>query len=92
LLYIPVLLRNPNCIHVNLRHAERGQGGIQGRHVYVEYYGKKKRKVAFTTRNDLIGLDVLVTSFWTYHKWVTECAQFPAIYVRPGSHCACCAH
>jgi hypothetical protein len=90
LLYVPVLLRNPNCIHINMRHAQRGQGGIQGRHVYVEYYGKKRRKVAFTTRNDIAGADVLVTSFWTYRNWVQECAQSPAVYVRAGAQCTCC--
>jgi hypothetical protein len=90
LLNLPTLIRNPNCIHVNLRHADRGQGGIQGRHVYVEYYGGKKRKVAFTTHNEVLNVNVLVTSFWTYPKWVSDCAQSPAVYVRPGSVCTCC--
>lgn len=91
LLHVPVLLRNPNCIHVNLRHAERGQGGIQGRHVYVEYYGKKTRKVAFTTWNEPTQENRLVSSFWTYHWWVVDCAKAPAVYVKNGSQCTCCA-
>lgn len=90
LLMLPTLLRNPNCIHVNLRHADRGQGGIQGRYVYVEYFGKNTRKVAFTTRNELRDVIVLVTSFWTYAGWVTDCAHNPAVYVRPGDECRCC--
>ena len=90
LLDLPNLIRNPNCIHVNLRHAERGHGGIQGRHVYVEYHGKNTRKVAFTTLNETLSVNVLVTSFWTNSGWVGDCAQFPAAYVRPGSKCCCC--
>jgi hypothetical protein len=90
LLNLPTLLRNPNCIHVNLRHADRGQGGIQGRYVYVEYFKGNTRKVAFTTYNELRKLNVLVTSFWTYKGWVVDCAENPAIYVRPGSKCTCC--
>lgn len=90
LLNLPTLLRNPNCIHGNLRHADRGQGGIQGRYVYVEYFSKITRKVAFTTRNELKGINALVSSFWTNARWVKVCAQNPAIYVRKGSQCSCC--
>ena len=92
LLQLPVLLRNPLCIHENMRHAERGRGGIQGRHVYVEYdrsnnYG---RKVAFTTLNERTGEVVLVSSFWTYKAWVLDCAKPPALHVRHGCKCSCC--
>ncbi|HET9184073.1 MAG TPA: hypothetical protein VFP59_18245 [Candidatus Angelobacter sp.] len=89
--YLPVLLRNPHCIHVNLRHHdERGDGGIRGHYMYVEYHHKKTRKVAFTLRDDRIGKIIVVSSFWTYKKWVQECAESPAVYVRNGCECTCC--
>ena len=90
LLHLPAFLRNPCCIHENLRHAERGQGGIQGRYMYVQYLQGKVRKVAFTTLNAVLGEQILVTSFFTYRKWVEECAANPPIYVKPGSKCTCC--
>ena len=90
LLDLPTLIRNPNCIHRNLRHAERGHGGIQGRHVYVEYYSGNSRKVGFTTLNPHRCSIILVSSFWTNAKWVSLCAQGPALYVRPGAQCRCC--
>lgn len=90
LLWLPTLLRNPNCIHENLRHAERNHGGIQGRHLYVEYYKGKTRKVAFTTLNYKSGNIVPVTSFLTHPNWIMDCAKTPAAYVRPGSKCTCC--
>jgi hypothetical protein len=91
LLNIPVLLKNPNCIHVNLRHhAYRGGGGIKGNHMYVECHGKRTRKVGFTLYDQVIDKVVLVSSFWTYKKWVVDCASNPAVYVRPGSKCDCC--
>lgn len=90
LLYVPTLLRNPNCIHVNLRHIDcRGDGGIRGNHMYVEYYPKKKRKVAFTLFDEQTQRIILVSSFWTFKKWVRECGQTPAVYVKPGSQCQC---
>jgi len=90
LLDLPNLIRNPNCVHANLRHADRGKGGIQGRYIYVAYYKGNQRKVGFTTFNKNLNVNVLVTSFWTDSGWVADCAEPPAIYVRPGRQCTCC--
>lgn len=90
LLDVPNLLRNPNCIHKNLRHGHRGTGSIEGRHVYVHYGKDNQRKVAFVTTNPHRGFEVLVSSFWTNPGWVADCADFPALYVRPGATCTCC--
>lgn len=91
MLHLPTFLRNPNCIHVNLRHhGARGGGGIKGNYMYVEYGKKNTRKVAFTLYDDPLEKVVLVSSFWTYKKWVIDCADNPAVYVRPGSQCRCC--
>jgi hypothetical protein len=88
--YVPVLLRNPNCIHVNLRHVDgRGDGGIRGNYVYVEYGPKKKRRVAFTLMDEREQRIILVSSFGTYKNWVKNCAEMPAIYVKPGRECTC---
>jgi hypothetical protein len=84
---LPDLLRKPNCIHKNLRHGL--VGGISGDFMYVGYYGKKKRKVAFTIRNQKLNKIVVVSSFWTYKSWVKDCADNPAIYVSPGCTCTC---
>jgi hypothetical protein len=89
LFHIPDLLRSPNCIHRNLRHAERGDGGIKGGHMYVAYYRKKGRKVAFTFADPNIGKVVLVSSFWSNKKWIAECAHMPPVYVSPNSRCTC---
>jgi hypothetical protein len=87
---VPALLQSPNCIHKNLRHQEgRGQGGIRGDHIYVEYYGKKNRKVAFTLWDPNLGKVILVSSFWSNKKWVGGCTVMPAIYVRKNSLCMC---
>jgi hypothetical protein len=87
---IPELLRSPNCIHTNLRnHDCRGDGGIKGACMYVRYYGKKKRKVAFTLFDPKFGKVILVSSFWTYKGWVEECAHMPPVYVAPHGQCAC---
>jgi hypothetical protein len=86
---VPELLQSPNCIHVNLRnHDNRGDGGIKGAFMYVRYYGKKTRKVAFTTINPS-GKVILVSSFWTYRGWVKECANMPPVYVKSGNECKC---
>jgi hypothetical protein len=90
LLDVPNLLRSPNCVHENLRNADRGQGGIKGRYVYVEYYKGARRKVGFTTLDERLNMSVLVSSFWTNPLWVRDCSASPAIYVRPGSTCKCC--
>ncbi len=90
LLNIPALLRNPNCIHRNLRHAERGHGGIKGLHVYVEYLRRNVRRVAFTAPCPRSGLTILVSSFYTKAAWIGDCAGNPAIYVKTGSRCSCC--
>ena len=83
-------LESPNCIHRNLRHHQkRGQGGIRGEHIYVVYYKKKRRKVAFTIHDPRIGKVVLVSSFYTNSNWVRECVETPAIFSRPGSGCDC---
>lgn len=87
---IPNLLRSPHCIHQNLRHAPRGQGGIQGKYVYVQYFRGTTRKVAFTTFNEILKLNALVTSFGANTNWVAKCAAKPALYVRPGHTCTCC--
>ena len=89
LLNIPNLLRDPNCIHENGRHAKRGEGGIHGRFIYIAYEGKK-RKVAFTTLNEETNEIRLVTSFMATRNWVLGCAKAPALYVRKGSQCNCC--
>jgi hypothetical protein len=87
---IPNLLRAPDCIHKNLRHQAVGDdGGIRGEYIYVTYYGKKQRKVAFTVFDPDIDKKILVTSFWTYKKWVAECTEMPAVYVRNGCVCSC---
>ena len=87
---IPDLLQRPNCIHRNLRnHEDRGQGGIKGSYMYVAYYGKKKRKVAFTVFDPKLNKVILASSFWTYKNWVRECAEIPANYVRTGCLCTC---
>jgi hypothetical protein len=87
---IPQLLASPNCIHVNLRHQNKGGiGGIRGHHIYVAYYGKKKRKVAFTLFDTKLGKVILVSSFWSYRSWVRDCTHSPAIYVKEGSQCTC---
>jgi hypothetical protein len=87
---IPELLQSPNCIHANLRNHEcRGEGGIKGDLMYVRYYGRKRRKVAFTTTNPRLGKVILVSSFWTHKGWVEECANMPAVYVVPGGNCNC---
>lgn len=91
LLNIPALLRNPNCIHRNLRHAERGHGGIKGLHVYVEYLRHNVRRVAFTAPCPRLGVTVLVSSFYTKAAWIRDCADNPAIYIKTGSRCTCCA-
>lgn len=88
--HIPNILQTPNCIHINLRnHAKRGQGGIRGDYMYVSYYGKKQRKVAFTLLDPDLAKVILVTSFWTYRKWVQGCADMPAVYVNKMSSCSC---
>jgi hypothetical protein len=87
---VPELLQTPNCIHRNLRnHKCRGEGGIKGDYIYVRYYTKKRRKVAFTTRNTRLGVVVLVSSFWTNRNWVEECSEMPALFVREGCQCLC---
>jgi hypothetical protein len=90
LCHIPHLLQTPNCVHRNLRsRASRGQGGIRGDHIYVAYYGKKRRKVAFTILDPNIDRVILVTSFWTFKKWVAECVGMPAVHVGEGCVCTC---
>ena len=92
LMNIRGLLCNPNCIHENLRkHVKRGQGGIRGDFMYVEYHHKRQRRVAFTVRDkdDPANDVILVSSFWSRHDWVKICAHHNAIYVRKGSRCAC---
>jgi hypothetical protein len=89
LFHIPDILRAPHCIHRNLRHADRGDGGIKGGHMYVAYYGKKQRKVAFTFADPVLGKVVLVSSFWSNKKWVEECAHMPAVYCCSRSKCTC---
>ncbi|SRR5713101_602732 len=90
LLNIPDLLQMPNCIHKNVRTREcRGQGGIRGTYMYVAYYKKKKRKVAFTMQDSRSNKVILVSSFWTHKNWVKECAQIPAVYVGEGCSCTC---
>lgn len=87
---IPEILQSPNCIHRNLRnHESRGEGGIKGDYMYVRYYKKKSRKVAFTTTNPIRGVVILVSSFWSYGKWVEECAEMPPIYLRANCTCTC---
>jgi hypothetical protein len=87
---VPELLQSPNCIHRNLRnHKCRGEGGIKGDYIYVKYYGNKKRKVAFTTKNTRLNVTVLVSSFWTNKNWVEECSEMPALFVRSGCKCVC---
>jgi hypothetical protein len=87
---VPELLQMPNCIHKNLRnHAFRGQGGIKGDHMYVSYYGKKTRKVAFTIFDPNLDQVILVSSFWTYRGWVEDCAHMPAVYIRGQRKCSC---
>lgn len=87
---IPNLLQTPNCIHNNLRHQTANEGGgIRGHYMYVAYYGKKQRKVAFTLFDPKLGKVILVSSFWTYKKWVAECAGMPAIYVSKAGSCTC---
>lgn len=76
LLDVPSLLRNPHCVHVNLRHGHRGTGSIEGRHMYVLYAQDNQRKVAFVTRNAHSELNVPVASFWTNPGWVAHCADF----------------
>jgi hypothetical protein len=84
------LLQAPNCIHTNLRNHEfRGEGGIKGEHMYVRYYGKKTRKVAFTATNPRRGVIILVSSFWTNAKWIEDCAEAPARFVTSGRKCNC---
>lgn len=90
LCHIPNLLKAPNCIHRNLRsHLTRGQGGIRGDYMYVAYYGRKRRKVAFTILDPNINRVILVSSFWTFKKWVADCAAMPALYVGQGCVCSC---
>lgn len=87
---IPDLLQKPNCIHKNLRNHEcRGRGGIRGDHMYVAYYGKKARKVAFTIHDPRQKRVILVSSFWTYRDWVRDCAEMPPVYVGSGCTCSC---
>jgi hypothetical protein len=87
---IPNLLERPNCIHKNLRyHAQRGQGGIRGDHVYVAYYGPKVRKVAFTMLDARLKKVVLVSSFWSFKKWVANCTGTPALHCHKASACSC---
>jgi hypothetical protein len=87
---IPALLQSPNCIHKNLRHQAWGdRGGIRGEHVYVAYYGKKKRKVAFTLFDPRLGKVILVSSFWSHKAWVEGCTEMPAIFVKAGCQCRC---
>jgi hypothetical protein len=90
LLNIPALLRNPNCIHQNLRHAERGHGGIKGLHVYVEYVRHNVRRVAFTAPCPRSGRTILVSSFFTTGAWIKDCAANPATYVKAAARCTCC--
>jgi hypothetical protein len=90
LLHIPDLLRRPNCIHKNLRYqTQRGQGGIRGDHVYVAYYRGKTRKVAFTMLDRRLNKVILVSSFWTYKKWVEQCTDTPALHINGISYCSC---
>jgi hypothetical protein len=81
------LLRKPNCIHKNLRKGL--EDGISGDFMYVGYYRKEKRKVAFTIPHTKLDKIVVVSSFWTYDKWVKDCAQMPAAYVSEGCTCTC---
>jgi hypothetical protein len=57
--------------------------------MYVAYYRKKKRKVAFTILDRNSNKVILVSSFWTYKKWVADCADMPAVYVGKGCLCTC---
>jgi hypothetical protein len=87
---IPTILTTPNCIHRNLRnHAGRGHGGIRGTYIYLAYYGKKQRRVAFTIFDARLNKTVLVSSFWTYKKWAQDCTEMPACYVAENCICAC---
>lgn len=87
---IPEILQSPDCIHKNLRnHHCRGDGGIKGDYMYVKYYGKKKRKVAFTLFDPKLQKVILSSSFWTNKKWVEMCAHMPAIYERGKGRCTC---
>lgn len=87
---VPELLQTPNCIHRNLRNHEcRGEGGIKGDYVYVKYYGKKSRKVAFTVTSPIRGVVILVSSFWSYGKWVEDCAEMPALHLGRNCICGC---
>jgi|SRR6185312_7960381 hypothetical protein len=87
---IQQLLQSPNCIHKNLRNQEcRGNGGIKGDHVYVQYYGKKTRKVAFSLKDPILDKVILSSSFFTYKNWVIDCAHMPPVYVRKNGQCTC---
>lgn len=87
---LPDFLRQPNCIHKNLRNAfPVGLGRVTGEHMYVSYYGEKQRKVAFTTKHSKQDKIIVVSSFWSYEKWVADGADMPAVHVRKGCKCTC---
>jgi hypothetical protein len=86
---LPEFLQKPNCIHRNLRHdLPFDEGQITGEHMYVAYYGKKQRKVAFTTKHSRRNKIILVSSFWCPKKWVREGADI-AVHVGEGCTCNC---
>lgn len=84
---LPDLLRKPNCIHDNLRNGL--EDGIDGDFIYVGYYPKKLRKVAFTIKHTHLDKIIVVSSFWTNKEWVADCTRMPATYVGPGCTCTC---
>jgi len=86
---LPNLLRNPNCIHGNLRdQEERGLGGIKGAHIYVRYHSRS-RTVAFTEYSTRVQKTVVVSSFTVSSEWVSKCADMPAKYTEQGFICRC---
>ena len=76
------LLRSPHRIHPNLRHGDRKLGNIRGEHIYVREHAKNQVWVAFTLKDDRMGITVVTSSFYTRPQWLHECAGMPAAFER----------
>jgi hypothetical protein len=75
------LLGKPEFIYENCRHGKNG--GIRGKHVYVQHHSKGQVKVAFTIYDPRLRKVVPVSSFIVTQGWLDRCTdKKPPIYCR----------
>jgi hypothetical protein len=79
---LPRLLTDPDHIHENLRHGNRGtKGVIRGKHVYV-HERTEDVLVGFTVYCERNKKVVLVSAFQVSRAWLASCAKQPPVYTK----------